>query len=60
MSGKYNHYLPKGKLDLKPKKHHGFTGLIVLLGFFVPPLGQPPPLPRASPLAAVWPDPRLC
>ncbi|KAK0554522.1 hypothetical protein OC846_002094 [Tilletia horrida] len=27
-----------GRLDLKPKKHHGWTGFIMFLGFLLPPL----------------------
>ncbi|RSH91877.1 hypothetical protein EHS25_009247 [Saitozyma podzolica] len=32
-----NHYLPK-KISLKPKKHHGFTLVLFLLGLLLPPL----------------------
>lgn len=34
------------KIDLKPKKHHGFFFLIWFLGFLVPPLGGCFSLPR--------------
>jgi hypothetical protein len=34
-----NHYLPK-KVSLKPKKHHGFTLVLFLLGLLLPPLGE--------------------
>lgn len=35
----YNHHLPK-KIDLRPKKHHGFQVVLWLLGLLVPPLGE--------------------
>lgn len=28
------------KIEFKPKKHHGWTGLIILFGFLLPPLGK--------------------
>ncbi|KAL1412768.1 hypothetical protein Q8F55_000515 [Vanrija albida] len=34
----YNHYLPKGKVSLKPKKHHGFQVVLFFLGWLLPPL----------------------
>jgi hypothetical protein len=34
-----NHVLPK-KIDVKPKKHHGFYVVLVLLGWLLPPLGE--------------------
>jgi hypothetical protein len=39
MVANYNHHLPK-KIDLRPKKHHGWTFLIFLFGFFLPPFGE--------------------
>lgn len=33
----YNHHLPK-KLDLTPKKHHGFQVVLWLLGMLLPPI----------------------
>ena len=38
----YNHHLPK-KLDLTPKKHHGFQVVLWLLGMLLPPIGKSPP-----------------
>lgn len=35
----YNHHLPK-KIDLTPKKHHGFQVILFILGMLVPPLGE--------------------
>ncbi|WVO14276.1 hypothetical protein L204_101908 [Cryptococcus depauperatus] len=32
-----NHHLPK-KVDLTPKKHHGFLFVLLILGFLLPPL----------------------
>ena len=32
-------YVPK-KVDLKPKKHHGYAALLFILGTLLPPLGQ--------------------
>ncbi|TXT12912.1 hypothetical protein VHUM_01313 [Vanrija humicola] len=34
----YNHHLPKGKVSLKPKRHHGFQVLLFFLGWLLPPL----------------------
>jgi hypothetical protein len=34
-----NHYLPQ-KVDLTPKKHHGFNVLLFILGMLLPPLGE--------------------
>lgn len=36
----YNHYLPKGKVSLVPKKHHGFQFLLFLMGLLLPPIGK--------------------
>lgn len=35
----YNHYLPQ-KVDLTPKRHHGFQVLLFFLGWLLPPLGK--------------------
>jgi len=34
-----NHHLPK-KVDLTPKRHHGFNVLLFILGCLLPPLGE--------------------
>lgn len=35
----YNHYLPQ-KVDLTPKRHHGFQVVLFFLGWLLPPLGE--------------------
>lgn len=35
----YNHYLPQ-KVDLTPKRHHGFQFVLFILGWLLPPLGE--------------------
>jgi hypothetical protein len=43
-----NQYLPK-KVDLTPKRHHGFNVLLFILGMLLPPLGELHPLFQLHP-----------
>lgn len=50
----YNHYVPT-KVDLTPKRHHGFQFVLFLLGWLLPPLGECLRAVLLEPEAVLWP-----